>query len=148
MILSKELELSDAQQISTTANSTNVIDLGSTGTVLGGPAALVRDIGKGEPVPVLIQVETAFATNQPGTLQIKVVNGATTTLSGATTLVETPALAASTLVAGYQIPIQFLPEKITQRYLGIVYTCTNTVATGTVTAAIVMGRQSTKPAGV
>ena len=40
MILSKEQEFSDAQTVTATAASTNLIDLGATGTVVGGAAAI------------------------------------------------------------------------------------------------------------
>ena len=43
MLLSSEQTFSDAQALTATAVSTNIIDLGPTGTVLNAPAALVRD---------------------------------------------------------------------------------------------------------
>jgi hypothetical protein len=43
--MSEQQLFSDSQALTQTAVSTNIIDLGATGTVTGGAAALVRDIG-------------------------------------------------------------------------------------------------------
>ncbi|GAH85331.1 unnamed protein product [marine sediment metagenome] len=48
MIVSAEQTLSKNQAVSASVASTNVIDLGDTGTPLNSPSALLRDLGKGE----------------------------------------------------------------------------------------------------
>ena len=141
MILSAEQELSNAQAVTATAVSTNTIDLGATGTVLGAPAALTRDIGRGQPIPILCQVETAFDTDEPGTISVQIITSATSTLASPTIVAETDALVSSTLTSGYTMSISCLPDKITQRYLGVRYEVTNTVSGGTISAAITMGNQ-------
>ncbi len=54
MIFDRQTLLSDAQAITATGPSTNVINLGPIRT------GLTRDIGKGEPIPFLMQVVESF----------------------------------------------------------------------------------------
>src|SRR3546814_10407155 len=54
---------SDLQAITANAGSTNVIDLGATGTPYGAASALVRDIGKGGcNISLYVGVVEAFNT--------------------------------------------------------------------------------------
>src|SRR5690606_28599376 len=69
MIFSIEQTFSAGQTVTTNGPSTNVIDLGATGTVVKGPAALVRDIGKGEPIAIWIQLD-ADADDSADTLDV------------------------------------------------------------------------------
>lgn len=121
------------QTVNTTENSTNVIDLGAAGTPYGAAAALNRDVGKGTPVPILVQVTSAIT----GTLVVKVYNSAASDLSSPTTVAEYsfPASAA----AGSQVAIQVLPEQLDQRYLGLNF---SGATAGVVVAGITMGNQS------
>lgn len=138
MILSAQQLFSDDQAITATAVSTNVIDLGVAGTPYGAVAALNQDVGKGAGVPVLIQVTEAF--NNLTTLTIAIETGATTSLG---TVVISKAVPLASLTAGYQFPVQVLPNEITGRYLGVRYTVTGTApTTGQVTAGISMGNQT------
>jgi len=129
MILDKENLFSDDQAITGTANSTNVIDLG-----------VVRDIGKGVPVPVLIQVTESF--NGADTISAQVQTDDNESFSSATTLATSGNVAIADLVAGYQFPIQYMPTG-TERYLRIVYTFTGATAPtqGKVTAGVVASHQ-------
>ena len=53
--------LSNAQAITATANSTNILDLGAPGPIPGpNGTALQRDPGKGEPIPLLVTVVQSF----------------------------------------------------------------------------------------
>ena len=56
MIFDRTLLFSNAQAITADAASTDIVDLGATGTVYGAAAALNRDIGKGEEVALNVQV--------------------------------------------------------------------------------------------
>tara|TARA_R110000824_G_scaffold40166_2_gene120647 strand:- start:3591 stop:4058 length:468 start_codon:yes stop_codon:yes gene_type:complete len=144
MILSAQQEFSDSQAVTVLTGSTistNVIDLGSPGTVLGGPTALTRDIGPGAPIPFRAWVETVFDSDEPGTLSVQIAISTTSTLASATVLVETDALIMSSLAAGYQVALSVLPDRITERYLGVIYEVTNTVTGGTMSSAIVAGVQ-------
>ena len=141
MILSAELELSNNQALTNAdAISTNVIDLGAPGTVLGAPAALTRDIGPGTPIPIMILIETAFTGS--GTLTIEVQTNSTASMTGATTVARTADLGTVNLAAGTLIPITVLPNDIDGRYLALNYNLTASFSAGGVSAAIVMGVQT------
>lgn len=90
--------------------STNIIDLG-----------VDRDIGKGEPVPVLIQITTAVESGGAGTLQVKLQTDDNASFSSPTDLYDSGALAKTVLVEGYKIPLNFVPRE-NERYLRVTYT--------------------------
>jgi hypothetical protein len=138
MIFSAQQLFSDDQAITASADSTNVIDLGVAGTPYGAAAALNDDVGKGNKIPILVQVTEAFATLT--SLTINISTGAATTLG---TTIASQTIAVADLVVGKQINIDVLPEGITERYLGIEYAVTGSNATaGKITAGITMGNQS------
>jgi hypothetical protein len=138
MIFSAQQLFSDDQAITASADSTNVIDLGVAGTPYGAAAALNDDVGKGNKIPILVQVTEAFATLT--SLTINISTGATTALG---TTIASQTIAVADLVVGKQISIDVLPEDITERYLGIEYAVTGSNATaGKITAGITMGNQS------
>jgi len=138
MILSSQLIFSDDQAITATAISTNVVDLGVAGTPYGGKAALHQDIGKGAKVPILIQVTETF-TNLTS-LTIAIETGAAATLA---TVVISKSVLLADLVAGYQFPVDVLPNEIDERYLGVRYTVVGTAPdAGKITAGISMGNQT------
>ena len=138
MIFSAQQLFSDDQAITASADSTNVIDLGVPGTPFDAVAPLNQDVGKGNKIPILVQVTTAF--NTLTSLEIKISTGATTAL-GTTIISKVVPLAE--LVAGYQFPVDVLPNEITERYLGIEYVVVGTDPTlGNITAGITMGNQT------
>ena len=65
MILDLQSMFSDDQAITSSAASTNLIDLGATGTPPLSSTALVRDIGKGTPIEILIIVTVAHGGTSP-----------------------------------------------------------------------------------
>ena len=65
MILDLQTIFSDDQALTASAVSTNVIDLGATGTPALGASALVRDVGIGEPIEILIQHVVAAGGTSP-----------------------------------------------------------------------------------
>nr|8CJZ_A Chain A, Capsid Decoration Protein [Ribes]8CJZ_B Chain B, Capsid Decoration Protein [Ribes]8CJZ_C Chain C, Capsid Decoration Protein [Ribes]8CJZ_D Chain D, Capsid Decoration Protein [Ribes]8CJZ_E Chain E, Capsid Decoration Protein [Ribes]8CJZ_F Chain F, Capsid Decoration Protein [Ribes]8CJZ_c Chain c, Capsid Decoration Protein [Ribes] len=127
MIMDKENTFSYKQAITGTAVSTNVIDLGVS-----------RDIGKGVPVPIIIQVVEDFAdaTSLTATLQ----TSETENFSSATTLATSGAVPVADLTAGKQLAVQYMPLG-TQRYLRVNYTVSGTATAGAVTAGVVMSHQ-------
>jgi len=138
MILSAQQLFSDDQVITASADSTNVIDLGVPGTPFGAVAPLNNDKGKGNKIPILIQVTEAF--NTLTSLEIKISTGATTALG---TTVISKVVPLADLVAGYQFPVEVLPNEIDERYLGIEYVVAGTPPTlGKITAGISMGNQT------
>ncbi len=138
MIFSAQLIFSDDQAIIATAISTNVIDLGVAGTPFDAVAALNQDVGKGNKIPILIQVTESF--NTLTSLTIAIETGATTSLG---TVVISKSVLLADLVAGYQFPVDVLPNEIDERYLGVRYTVVGTDPTeGIITAGITMGNQT------
>lgn len=138
MILSAQQLFSDDQAITASADSTNVIDLGAPGTPYGAAAALNQDIGKGAKIPLLVQVTEAF--DNLTSLEVKLSTGAATTLG---TTIASQTILLADLVAGKQLNLDFLPNGIVERYLGMEYVVTGTTPTaGKVTAGITMGVQT------
>lgn len=138
MILSAEHLFSDDQAITATTDSTNVVDLGAAGTPYGAAAALNQDIGKGNKIPILIQVTEAF--NNLTSLTISIAKGSTTALG---TSIISRVVPLADLVVGYQFPVEVLPNECDERYLGIEYTVTGTApTTGQITAGITAGNQT------
>lgn len=128
MILDKYNLFSEDQAVTATAVSTNVVDLG-----------VDRDIGKGVPVPILIQVTEDFATLTSLTATIETDDNEA--FSSPTTLATSGAIPVASLLTGYQFPMQYMPLG-TQRYVRINYTVAGTNATaGTVTAGVVAAHQ-------
>ena len=141
MIFSAQQLFSDDQAITASADSTNVIDLGVSATPHGAAAALNNDKGKGNKIPILAQVTTAMAAAGAATLVINISTGATTALG--TTIASVGPIAVADLVAGYQMAIDVLPNKIVERYLGIEYVvATGPMTAGNITAGITMGNQT------
>jgi len=144
MIFDNSLLLSDGQAITADAASTNVFDLGATGTPYGG-SALTRDIGIGYGVPLSVRVTETFnnLTNIVVQVQTSPDNSTWTTIqSGAT-------VALASLVAGFQfdVPYEF-PQGTKARYVRLNYDITGTApTTGKITAGVVMARQTNKTIG-
>lgn len=142
MIFDKQSLFSDAQAVTVTAVSTNVIDLGATGTPNGGSVALKRDLGAGGPVAMRIQVTEAFAalTSLKVTMQTSDVENFG---SGVVTVSDTAVVALADLVAGYVFQPQYVPRGANKRYLRLNYTVAGTAASaGKITAGLVAGNQT------
>ncbi|BAQ16917.1 Bbp16 family capsid cement protein [Methyloceanibacter caenitepidi] len=140
MILSKQQMLSEEQAITATARSTNVIALGSPGTVLGAPAALVRDIGKGNLLPLFIQVDEDF--DNLTSLDVAIQTDDDVAFGSAKTVLSMNFLLAS-LVAGFRSPIVNVPVGVDEDYLSLLYTVNGTNPTaGKITAGIAAAVQT------
>lgn len=126
MYLDKHNEFSDAQAVTATAISTNVIDLGSTNTL--------KDMGNGQPVYLIIQTQTTCTdTGSDATVTASLESDSTTDLAtSATVHFTTGALAfAAYATAGSVLACIALPlGKTYEQYLGVRYT----VASGPLTA--------------
>lgn len=139
MIFSVEQTFSDAQVVATNGPSTNTIDLGETGTVLKGPAPLVRDIGKGNPIPIVIQLVEDAA--DPGdTLQVTLQVDDNSSFSSETDVAQSVALTGG--VAGDQLSVFYVPQGTNERYFRLNYAVTGTAPSYTITAGIVLADQS------
>lgn len=140
MILDNTGILSDSQAITATARSTNVIDLGATGTPIGG-SALYKDIGRGTEVAVTCNVVEAF--NNLTSLKIALESDDNAAFSSAKEIASRTYLLAeinSTKILTFPAEI---PEGADERYLSINYTVTGTApTTGKITCGVVAGRQA------
>lgn len=125
------LMLSDDQAVTATALSTNVIDhIWQIDTIHNQGTALPRFVLEGQ-IKILLMVTTTVTASGAATVTITLES------DGAATFDDTPtvhwssgAIGKATLVAGYKLPIDFLPQGDYERYLGLRYT----VATGPLTA--------------
>lgn len=124
-------KFSDDQAITATAASTNVIDLGVN-----------RDIGPGQPIPVVVQVTEAF--NNLTSLKVEVQTDDNEAFSSATTLAEQTKLLAAIDAIGDKFSFSVVPDG-TQRYLRLNYTVAGSApSTGKVWAGMVLDRQTAK----
>ena len=140
MIFDRTLLFSNAQAITADAASTDIVDLRATGTVYGAAAALTRDVGKGECIPLLIQVVEAF--NTLTSLRVVVQCDDNDSFSSAKDVTEVT-LPLASLTAGRTFPMICVPPGVNERYLRIYYDVIGTAPTlGKVTAGVVMGVQT------
>lgn len=140
MIFDRTLLFSNAQAIVADAASTDIIDLLATGTVYGAAAALVRDIGKGECVQLLIQIVESFNTLTSMRVVVQCDDNAGFATPKDVLEVTLP---LASLVAGRTFPILAVPPGVNERYMRIFYDITGTAPTlGRVTAGVVMGVQT------
>lgn len=95
MFIDNETLLSDVQSLTATADSTNVIDLGSD-----------RDIGRGEPQALFITVDTAAASTASGTYQFQLETSAVEAMTSEVIIADaTIAEAALTEGSRHVIPL-------------------------------------------
>lgn len=137
MILNKNLILSEAQAITATAISANVIQWPANGIPYGEAAAIVRNLGPGTPMPILLQVVEDFATLTSLTITLETADNAALS-SNAVVLASSGALAAAVLLAGYKPSfLRYMPDATMKAFLGLRYTVGGSNATtGKMTAAI------------
>ena len=133
MITDKLLRVSEDQALTTTAVSTNTIDL-----------SVARDIGEGEDLYMNFAVTTALAGGT--SVKFEVITSAAADLSSPTVVGSTDAVVTASLVAGYNTAVRINPQiaSLGQRYLGARYTISGTYSSGKVTADIVNDIQDGK----
>ena len=125
MYLDAKNEFSDAQTVTSTAISSNVIDLGATNTL--------KDIGTGQDVYLVVSTQTAATdSGSDATLTVTLESDSTANLAtSATVHYSTGALAFSAFSpAGAVLAAVKLPAGNYERYVGVRYT----VASGPLTA--------------
>lgn len=137
MIFDQQTLLSDAQAITASAASTNVIDLGPIAN------GITRDIGKGKPIPLRIQVVEDFTAAGAATLTVALQVDSVENFASPKTVWSTSALALADLVAGKVIVPEFVSRGTDERYMRLNYTvATGPMTAGKITAGVVMGAQS------
>lgn len=131
MLIDKLLEFSDAQAVTSTAISTNVIDTAPQGNSVN--TNTTRDLGTGEDLYLVVITQTAATdSSSDATLTVTLESDSTEDLAtSATTHFSTGALAfAAFSPAGTVLAKVKLPAGSYERYLGVRYT----VASGPLTA--------------
>lgn len=130
MILDERLEFADAAAIAlnTTnaiAPNTDVIDLGATPTL--------RDIGNGEPLYLVIQVDTTFTGAGNVTFDL-VSDSAAALTTSKTTHWSSGAIDYATWAAGYTKIVALPIEALYERYLGLWETTSGNLTGGKINA--------------
>lgn len=133
MIIDNNLLFSDAQAITATAASTNVID---TGPLFSGNTG--RRLGHGKRAYIFVTVDTAFTdSGSDSTVAITLRTDDNASMSSATvvaTLTTLAALTAAGTKAFFPIPMAAY-----ERYIDLNYTLANgNLSTGAITAGIVL----------
>lgn len=143
MIFDTQTRFSNAQAITASAASTNVIDLLAAGIPYGHTGAVTRDLGVNSDMSeadLLIQVVTTFATAT--SVKVAVQTDDNSSFSSATTILETEAIPIASLVAGYVFNIDEFPFLTRERYVRLYYTVAGSDATaGAITAGVVAAAQ-------
>lgn len=139
MILSSELIFSEEQNLTADGASTNIIDLGETGTPLGAPTSLVRDIGKGKPVPILVQLTEDAGGTSP-TLDVELQVDDDEAFGSPKTVMSAQQVEGGS--DGDRVWLWVVPEETNERYMRLNYTLGGTSPDYTVTAAIVAADQT------
>lgn len=119
-------EFSDAQAVTATALSTNVIDLGQAQPKIMG----------GEDLYVEVKVGTAFAGGT--SIRAIVWTDDTTTVSSGADIISGDVIATASAIAGASLLRVNLKGLPLQRYLGLQYVIVGTMSAGTVDAALVV----------
>jgi hypothetical protein len=118
MFIDSLLELSDSQSVTSSAKSTNEINMGAA------------KWAKGTPMAAVFTVDEAFTASESATMTLELyVNSATNPSSGGTQIYSSGAISKSTLVAGYRKIVPLSPE-IDGTYIEAYHT----VASGPMTA--------------
>lgn len=134
MIFDVQTLLSNAQAITATAASTNVIDLGPIKT------GIVRDIGKGKQIPLLIQVVEDFNNLTSLAIALQVDDADT---FGTPKTVWSATVLLADLKKGYVVVPEHITRYTNERFMRLNYTVTGTApTTGKITAGVTMGNQS------
>jgi len=126
MITDKLLRVSEDQALTTTAFSTNTIDLG-----------VARDVGEGTALYMNFAVTTALANGTSVTFEV--VSSANANLGTPTVIGSSNAILTAALTVGKNVVVRINPDIAGkgQRYLGARYTIAGTFNAGKVTADVV-----------
>lgn len=126
MITDSLLRVSEDQAITSTAFSTNTIDLGTA-----------RDIGEGTALYMNFAVTTALANGTSVTFEV--VTSANANLSSPTVVGSSDAVLTAALTVGKNVVVRINPDIAGKgkRYLGARYTVAGTFNAGKVTADVV-----------
>lgn len=131
MITDKLLRVSDSQALTTTAVSTDKVDL-----------SIARDIGEGENLFMNFALPVALAGGTSVNFEVVVADDAAIS-SNVTVVGSSGVIATAALVAGYNAAVRINPiiGSLGKRYMAARYTVVGTYTSGSVIADIVHGIQ-------
>ncbi len=134
MITDKLLRVSDAQAVTTTAVSTDTVDL-----------SVARDIGEGQDLFMNFAVTEAFAGGTSTNFEVIIADNAALS-SNVQVIGASGAIVTASLPLGTNVAVRLNPliGSLGKRYLGARYTVSGTNSAGKVTADIVMDVQDGK----
>jgi len=139
MILDKELLFSDAQAVTATAVSTNIVDLGPVAA-----GQLDRDIGQGEPLRLVVICDTTALSTGSSTVTVSIETDDAATFPSATVLYQSAAIAKASITAGARLIDIPLPKGF-ETFMRLRYTvAVADLTAGAVTAMIVLDSQDNK----
>ena len=118
MIIDRFNEFSDAQAVTASAASTNVVDLKAAGNI------------EGKPYYLIIKTNASATASGDATVTFALQTDSAENFGSAVTLWSSAAVGKATLVAGYQVIRLALNGLALNKYLRVYYT----VATGPLTA--------------
>lgn len=126
MITDKLLRVREDQALTTTAVSTNTIDL-----------SVARDVGEGTALYMNFAVTEALANGT--SVKFEVISSAAANLGSPTVIGSTDAILTAALTLGKNVVVRINPDIAGkgQRYLGARYTIAGTFNAGKVTADVV-----------
>jgi len=134
MITDKLLRVSDAQAVTTTAVSTDTVDL-----------SVARDMGEGGDLYMNFAMTEAFAGGTSTNFEVIIADNAALS-SNVVVIGASGAIATADLTLGKNVAVRLNPQiaSLGKRYLGARYTVSGTNSAGKVTADIVMDVQDGK----
>ena len=126
MITEKLLRVSEDQALTTTAVSTNTVDL-----------SVARDMGEGTTLYMNFAITEALANGT--SVKFEVISSAAANLGSPTVIGSTDAILTAALTLGKNVVVRINPDIAGkgQRYLGARYTIAGTFNAGKVTADVV-----------
>lgn len=122
MFLDRQNKVSDAQVLTATAVSTDVIDLGEE-----------RRLGTGEPMAFVVQADVALGGTSP-TLVIAIQSDDVENFASPAVVLSSATLSA--LAAGQRVILPIPPGARTERFVRLNYTLGGTSPTVTLTSAL------------
>lgn len=106
-------------------------------------ASPTDDLGRGEPVPIVVQVVEDFAGGTDVTAQLVASDTVDSSgqLSGTVEVImSTAAIPTATLKAGYHFRLGYIPPGVDKKYVALRYVSTGTYTAGKISAGIVMDK--------
>lgn len=138
MIFDAQNLFSDAQAITASTVSTNVIDFGQPGKPVGAAAAIRKDLGRGKKVDLRVQMVEAALAAGAATLTVELQTDDNEAFTSPKTVFTSGAIPKATLIAGYVFPLDFFPRGTDERFARLNYTVgTGPLTAGKITAGVV-----------